>query len=67
MVPKDPINHGRFVMIYSLSREWSRMLTPYVMLPIRDRTKNRRDKPARVRDKDDEVRLSSMSSRWRGH
>lgn len=49
MVPKDPINHGRFVMMYSLSREWSRMLAPYVILPIRDRTKNRRDKPARVR------------------
>lgn len=49
IVPSDPINHGRFVMMYSLSREWKRMLAPYVILPIRDRTKKRRDRPTHVR------------------
>jgi hypothetical protein len=47
IVPRDPINQGRFVIKYSFSKECARIPAPYVKLPISERRKNKRASPVR--------------------
>ena len=50
-MPKLPINHGMFVITYSLSKLWNRIPAPYVAFPSKLSMKNSKLNPSQERSR----------------